>query len=467
MEPLNSMANTRPTWLIKTLRGVLLLCYTIFLISCSTSSLFNPYPEQARAYRAATSTGIDNALRKKLDQRVRSKDQLLYLQERGRITQILGDLQQSQTDYDAAINIYRANEDAAYIRLGETGAGVGALLVNDNALAYRGDDYERIMLHSLQALNYWQGGQLSAAAVEFRRAAHHQTMAAQKREKEILKASENAASQDTEQLLQHPSLSGLNTAAASVRNSIENAYAYYLAGVFREGIGDYNNALVDYKRAYQINPRLSFLPADIERTAHKQRGGLNQEALVVVAYEQGFIPPRVPSSLPIPTDHGYVMVSLPAYSATPTATPQLRIQQGTGTTAYTEVAARLSAMAARALSESMTAMVTRQTVRASLKYETQKQANESLGALGAFTAQLYHLISEQPDLRSWLTLPATAQIARFTVPPGQHTFQLFGPNGSANVTVRTTPNSVALIRVIDGAQGPLHTTVLPLLENTR
>src|SRR5699024_2616394 len=106
-----------------------------------------------------------------------------------------------------------------------------------------------------------------AAAVEFRRAAHHQTMAAQKREKEILKASENAASQDTEQLLQHPSLSGLNTAAASVRNSIENAYAYYLAGVFREGIGDYTTALVDYKRAYQTNPRLSFLPADIERTA--------------------------------------------------------------------------------------------------------------------------------------------------------------------------------------------------------
>ncbi len=438
------------------------LCLLLLLTGCATSSLFTPYPQQAEAYRQAASSDNYDHIAKQLEKRTQGKDKLLYLQERGRIAQIQGDTTQSRQDFAAAIKLYDENDQAARIRLGETGSAVGSLMVNDNALAYRGQDYERIMLHSFQALNYWQDKDFEGAAVEFRRATLEQNIAKQKRDKEIAKAQEEARKNEVKTNQLEQQLGGLDTAAASVRNSIENAYAYYLAGVFREGTGDYNNALVDYKRAYEINPGLKLLPSDIQRVEQKQRGQRNDNADIVIAYEQGFIPPRESFDLPIPTIHGYFAVSIPTYPGFSPVSPPLRVS-GAQQHTETQVAAQLNAMAARALKEQLTAMLVRQTLRATLKYETQKQANDNLGLLGAFSAQIYNLVSEQADLRSWLTLPASAQVARFNVPAGEHKLQLSGPRGNAQVTINAKARSTTLIRVVDG-YGQLHTTVMPTLE---
>lgn len=437
------------------------LCALLFLAGC-TSSLFMPYPEQAKTFRQAATQGDLSLAEKQLNKRVKGKDKLLYLQERGRIAQIQGNIEQSRADYAAAISIYDANDQAAIVRLGEAGRAAGSLLVNDNALAYRGQDYERIMLHSLQALNYWQESDFEGAAVEFRRASLEQDVAKQKRDKAIAKAEEEAKKNEVNISDVEKQLGGLNTAAAGVRNSIENAYAYYLAGVFREGTGDYNNALVDYKRAYEINPKLTLLPKDIKRVEQKQRGQTQNKAEVVIAYEQGFIPPRRGLNLPVPTIHGYFAVEIPTYSGVSSAVPALRIS-GAQQQTQTQVAAQLNAMAARALKEQLPGILVRQVLRAKVKYETQKQVNKELGAFAAFSTQMYNFISEQADLRSWLTLPASAQVARFSISPGEHTLTLSGNSGSSQVRINAKPNSTILIRAVDG-YGQLHTTVMPTLE---
>src|SRR5699024_11520368 len=92
-----------------------------------------------------------------------------------------------------------------------------------------------------------------------------------------------------------------------------------------------------------------------------------------------------------------------------------------------------------------------------------KQANDNLGLLGAFSTQIYNLVSEQADLRSWLTLPASAQVARLSVPAGEHTLQISGPRGNTQVTINAKARSTTLVRVVDG-YGQLHTTVMPTLE---
>lgn len=437
------------------------LCALLFLTGCA-SSLFTPYPEQAKTFRQAATQGDLSLAEKQLNKRVKGKDKLLYLQERGRIAQIQGNIEQSRADYAAAISIYDANDQAAIVRLGEAGRAAGSLLVNDNALAYRGQDYERIMLHSLQALNYWQESDFEGAAVEFRRASLEQDVAKQKRDKAIAKAEEEAKKNEVNISDVEKQLGGLNTAAAGVRNSIENAYAYYLAGVFREGTGDYNNALVDYKRAYEINPKLTLLSKDIKRVEQKQRGQTQNKAEVVIAYEQGFIPPRRGLNLPVPTIHGYFAVEIPTYSGASSAAPPLRIS-GAQQQTQTQVAAQLNAMAARALKEQLPGILVRQVLRAKVKYETQKQVNKELGAFAAFSTQMYNFISEQADLRSWLTLPASAQVARFSISPGEHTLTLSGNSGSSQVRINAKPNSTILIRAVDG-YGQLHTTVMPTLE---
>ena len=456
-----------PRPLLSSLRPVLLgALLTALLTGCATSSLFNPYPWQAEQWKSALASDQPEAAVTRLNRRTRGADRLLYLQERGRAAQIAGDLTQSIDDFREVIRLYDEQDDQARIRASGAGAGLTALMVNDNAIPYRGQDYERIMVHGLQALNYWQTGDLDAAAVEFRRVTLEQQVAEQRREREIGDALADgepvAAVSDFGR-----ELAGLNSAAASVRSSIQNAYFYYLAGVFREGIGDYNNALVDYKRAWEVNPDLSLLPADIARVeARMNRRYVSDQGLVVIAYEQGFVPPREEVSLPIPTIHGYFAIAFPTYGGDLIGPAPLRIEHNGQDPARTEVATAVSGMAARALREAVPGMLARQTLRAAAKYEAQKRANEDLGLFGAFATQVYNLVSETADLRSWLTLPAYAQVARLELPPGQQTLRLSGSGGSANVEIPVTRGGMTLVRVIDTGTR-LHVTVMPALEEQR
>ena len=445
----------------------LLLFLVTLLTGCATSSLFNPYPQQAAHWKTELSSEQpENALRY-LDRRTNGADKLLYLQERARVAQIAGDIERSQADFAEVIALYDAQDEQAVVRASSAGGGLGALMVNDNALPYRGQEYERIMVHGMQALNYWQEGDLNAAAVEFRRVTLEQQVAEERREREINRALDDsepvAPASDFEQ-----ALAGLNSAAAGVRSSIQNAYLYYLAGVFREGVGDYNNALVDYKKAWEVNPALSLLPADIARVeARSNRRYVTDQGQVVIAYEQGFIPPREEISLPIPTIHGYFAVAFPTYSPNQVAPASLRVATAPGSDTQaetrTEVAAALNSMAARALRDGVPGMLARQTLRATAKYEAQKRANDDLGLFGAFATQIYNLVSESADLRSWLTLPAYAQLARLELPPGDQALTLWGTGGSATVEIPVTRGGITLVRVIDTGQR-LHITVMPALE---
>ena len=120
-------------------------------------------------------------------------------------------------------------------------------------------------------------------------------------------------------------------------------------------------------------------------------------------------------------------------------------------------------MAARALRDGVPGMLARQTLRATAKYEAQKRANDDLGLFGAFATQIYNLVSESADLRSWLTLPAYAQLARLELPPGDQALTLWGTGGSATVEIPVTRGGITLVRVIDTGQR-LHITVMPALE---
>ena len=403
----------------------------------------------------------------RLNRGVTGRDQLLFLQERARVAQLAGDHEASVQDFRRVISIYDDQDMDAIFRLTGLGRGGAALLTNDNALPYAGEDYERIMTHGLQALNYWALGNLEAASVEFRRVTLEQQVAAQRRDRQIQRARERADDEQVDLDSNSHWLANLNAAAGEVRSSIQNAWFYYLAGVFREGVGDYNNAIVDYRKALEIHPRMPLLREDIARVEEKQAGRHRGDSgLVVIAYEQGLVPPRREVSLPIPTVQGYVAVALPTYDPHDRVVPQPMRVRSQNSTVEAEVLADISGMTARALSEQAPAMLLRQTLRAMTKYQAQKRANEEFGLFGAFATQIYNLVSEQADLRSWLTLPANAQVARLELAPGEQTLELYTNAGRSRLDVPVVAGGTTLVWVND-AGGRLSTRILPVLEVQR
>ena len=442
----------------------LVVLMLVLLQGCASSSVFSPYPNQAQAWQSSIWQGQPAAAVPQLEKKALGNDGLLYLQEKARVEQLAGQHDASRTSFADVFGRYDSTDAEARLRASGLAAGTASLLTNDNALPYNGYAYERILAHAFQAFNYLALGDSNGAAVEVRRAALEQRVAEQRHEKEIAKAEQEAAESQVDVSSYEGHFEGLNAAAAGVTSSITNAWTYYFSAAFWEGLGEYNDALVDYKKAASLAPGIDFIRADIARVSAKQdRRWRGDTGLVVILHEQGFVPPKREISLPIPTIHGYFAVAFPVYEPADQVPPVPLHAQAERDTVSTEVLVRVNGAAAKALKDRVPSMLVRQTLRAAAKYEAQKQANDNLGLLGALSAQIYNLVSERADLRSWLTLPAYGMATRMELPAGTQVIKLSASGGSASVEVPVRAGGVTLLRVIETGQF-LRTEVYPIQE---
>src|SRR5690554_85654 len=435
------------------LRALLVAAMVLFLSGCA--SVFSSYPDQADGWLRSYQNGQTDTLISKLTPKLDDKDGLLYGLELGRLAQLGGQPEASKIGFEAAFREFETIDEQAKLRASAAVSGAGAMISNDNAIPYRGQDYERIFAHSYQALNYLKLGNAEGAAVELRRANLEQTVAADKRNKEIAKAEAKAEEEDIDLNQHEGSFAGLNQAAGRVKSSFQNAYTFYLSAVFWEAARDYNAALVDLKRAYEINPNALFIEEDIRRVQRRMGDRVNaqlpgpNEGSLVILFEQGRVQPKRAFSLPIPTIHGAFAVSFPTYDPadiTPAVPLTAADSEGNGVL-RTQVIAEVGAMAARSLKEEIPGMLVRQTLRAATKYAVQKQANEANPFAGLAT-NLYNLVSEQADLRSWLSLPLYVQAARAIVPAGEKQIMLSGTGVNQAVDVSVSPGGTTVVRVI-------------------
>ena len=66
----------------------------------------------------------------------------------------------------------------------------------------------------------------------------------------------------------------------------------------------------------------------------------------------------------------------------------------------------------------------------------------------AVTTQVYNLVSERADLRSWLSLPAYGMAAELMLPAGEQVVVLSAPGASASVTVPVKAGGITLVRAV-------------------
>ncbi|CAA0079958.1 Uncharacterised protein [BD1-7 clade bacterium] len=458
MPPVNTLSPRR----ISQHLSVSLIC--LWLGACATSSVFNPYTHQAGPMRASIANGDSAKEAESLSKDIQSADGLLYAQEAGRLFQIGHQPEPSKNTFEKVINDYKTIQDKAVISLTDIGAQGASLVTNENAIPYKGAPYERILVHQFQAFNYLRLGDITGASVETRVASDLQRRLELKYADAFAKAEKESRSKNiSDDWKNTPELQGLNRLAGQVKSSFLNAYTYYASAVLWEAKGDFNDALVDYKKAYEINPENQQIRAAIQRL-NKRRSLPADKAHLVILFEQGLVAERLSFNLTLPSFsfNNVYSLAFPYYSERNWPKTQvLKARSGQQQLGSTQPLVNVSALAAKSLQENYPALVVRQILRATAKYQLQREARKSGDGWGGLIANLYNIVSEQADLRSWLTLPHTAQALRVEVAPGKHTIALQAAMLSQTQELDLRPGRITILRVID-AQTHLVTEVYNL-----
>lgn len=460
--------------LLKTGRRILIFAALLVMTGCAASSTFSNYPRKIQPLVTSLSNRTSIDLSKLLRSELNSKDLILYNMEHGRYAQLLGNIDVSMADFRASLEKIRVNEEKALISASAFTANVAATLINDNAIPYEGEGYERVLLHHYQALNYLMKKDLDGAGVEVRRANAEQNEALKRFEKELDWARDEARNRridNNSPRLEH-TYAQMDEIAGRVKNSFQNAYTFYLSGFIYELLQQPNDAYIDYKKALEIYPENRYLQKDVLRLAAKldmreelaelrlrfpagskrfiDEDGVGSGELLVL-FEDGFVPQKQEIKIPLPAGRGgLVTIAFPIYQERWSAQTQLRIINNSELIGSTEPICDIRALAVKALKEKVPVIATRQLVRAVAKGVTAAEARKQTGDLGQFAAIIWNIVSENADLRSWLTLPANAQILRTRLPAGRHTLSLQHPMAGyqAYADVEITPNGKTVLHVL-------------------
>jgi hypothetical protein len=191
----------------RNLRKLLCGFFLLSLVGCASySSQFAPIAADLAA------DDIDQALENLDQENPPERDQLLWLMNRGMLLRLKGDFPASNQEFTAAKQLVE-KLDALSLR-----EQTLALTVNDTTRSYAGDPYEQVLLNVYSALNYLDLGQPDDARVEILQVDLRLAALA---DKEIGALSET------------------------------DPFARYLGGIIYEQGGEYSDAMIAYRSAYQ------------------------------------------------------------------------------------------------------------------------------------------------------------------------------------------------------------------------
>ncbi len=362
--------------------------------------------------------------------------------EQGRLSLLAQEYQASLTAFKQSDQAVRTQQDRATISVSETATNVGSLAFNDNLKDYQPADYELGFLHLYLSLNYLQKNDLEGALVEVRRANQVQEAARKSRERELKTAEKELKNQGMSANL--GSVLARYPDAGKKLAAVQNGYLFYLSGLLYEASRDLNSAYVDYRRALAVMPDN---PQVIESTMYtakklgmrehlslleKQYGKSpsslsTSQGRVIVLEEQGVVDAlrgwRI--DLPIYDSHNRGVIyslALPYYPIH--GAQQFSDVSLNGDKLNASILADVNAMAHNDLNERLMSLVIRQAIRVWAKDRIRQEAAKQGDDVGNLLVNVWNTLTEQPDTRSWQTLPAQVKTASQIVRPGRQSLNL-------------------------------------------
>ncbi|WP_068714127.1 COG3014 family protein [Vibrio tritonius] len=431
-------------------RYVSLTLCSVLLSGCANftaGNLFSHYSAQNKDLYQSVAAGNYTEATDNLDDFV-AGDVLDNL-EKGRVYFLDAQYPQSFSAFEKSDQAVKEQQDEATISLSRSANSVGSLAINDNLKEYIAPDYELGFLHLYLGLNYLQQQKLEDALVEMRRANQVQEAARKSREAELDNAQQQledeGVSPNIGAVLAHYPDAGKKLSA------VQNGYLFFLSGLLYETSHDLNDAYVDYRRALAVAPNnQAVIEASIRvakalamnedlRMLKKRYGDMPSlntgQGRVILIDEQGIVDALDgwQLTLPLYDSRGQLAlysVALPYYpSHAHHGKADLVLNQKV---VLGSRLADVNNMAKQDLTERMPTLVVRQVLRVIAKDELRKNTTQG-NDIGSLVFNIWNTLTEQPDTRSWLTLPAQVNAMSQLVSAGEQTLQVGQKSYTFNV----------------------------------
>lgn len=384
------------------------LIASLFSLSACAS-----YQHKVDDARRVFSTNPDEAVSKLAPlAKEEGRDQLVYMLDHATALQMAGRYEESSREFIHAERVADSKDFDSVSKV------AGSLLLSEDMAQYKGDDFEKVLINGMNALNFLELGQLDSALVEVRR---------------------------VNEKLYKLKLDGKN-------EFNQSPLAFYLGAMIWEADRKFDDAYIAYKNAYDVAPGYWPLREDLVRSA--QQAQRPEELLrwrkqfpevsikpewkdrtrgeVVLIFLNGWGPrkhPR-PENFRFPYLKSVFTTATSAAMSIKPLNSETTVATATSSLIYSvdDIAIKaLDADFARLLGSRLAGIATKAVVADQVRQQDQ--------VLGAVTWLALNL-SDQADLRQWSTLPKTFQVARASVPAGEYRLDLTAI-GSADTATRS------------------------------
>jgi uncharacterized protein len=442
--------------LLAWLRAALLLFLLAVLPACAGRSYYTSIDRALEAGRPTD--GI--AVLEQHQSSYGSRSEVLYLMDLGMLQHLAGEFQASNRSLAKAEDL----TETLYTR--RVSSEAAAFLTTDNALPYEGEEFEKVMLNVIMAMNYAQLGLLDDALVEARKVDHK--------------------------------LSVLNDRNGGKIAYSKDPFARYLSGILYESQAQTNDALVAYRLAFdafqqaqrlygttmpdllrrdllrltealglreeheeyrKLFPGISWQPvaqtkdlAELIFVAYEGRAPLKRDVFIDVPFSRdalGVVLVTKGLGRSYPQDHRgaesilYGLTGHIIRLAVPTFVPRrstiiraeaAAIANDIRHTDQLVLMEDITSIAVKDLEQRIVRTTTKAVARAAWKYAAAEgvavgvrnsfgknnEAGHLAGVIAGVLARTLAIASEEADKRSWATLPDRIQVGRVVLPPGTY-----------------------------------------------
>ena len=336
--------------------------------------------------------------------------------------------------------VQKADEKIEALYTESVSKNIGAFLTNDNVLPYEGEEFEKVLIHLVGALNFTGLGDKEGALVEARRVEEKLTQLNDR----ITKGAKDEKDE----------------AAKARAQYSEDAFVRWFIGCMYETEADQqslNDALIAYKKALEAyeksytpkykTPVPTLLVQDYARAAEALRFDEDLAALkkkfpnlsypkpadtkdkgeIVLLHLNGEAPYKIEKTWETVADSKAIKVAYPEY-AMKTKSIAYATLSVSGTESKTETFEDVAAIAVQSLADRMGRVKAQMIARAIAKFiaakaaevATEQAGGGGLGKLMGAAVSVAGAATEKADVRSWLLLPATIDIAKAYIPAGKH-----------------------------------------------